>query len=311
MSATLKQPPTAQSETLEDAIQALQDGANCELPVLPEVAAQLLKLTSDVNCDVSDIVPLLKRDQSLTSHLLRIANSVRYNTGVTVSSVQQAVARLGLLAVREIVVLISCKCRVFNVPEFETQVRESFRHSLATAAFAQEIARVRRMNVEEAFLTGLLHDVGRPILFQALADRRRSHGLVADHSEVLQSAEAHRIPFAAMLIGQWQLSDRVAEAVRFQLSPQEAPACSLQAASLNLAIDLAETLLHPNGERRFDDESQSQIRGLTPPARLPNAAQRPDQEPHPMQEVLSLYPEQFAAILKNSDRILEWVDSTI
>jgi putative nucleotidyltransferase with HDIG domain len=288
MSTTLKREPAARSETLEEALVALQSGENCELPVLPEVAAQLLKLTGDVDCNIGDVVPIIKRDQSLTGHLLRIANSVRYNTGVAVSSVQQAAARLGLLAIREIVVLISCKCRVFDVPGFESHVRKSFRHSLATAAFAQEIARVRRMNVEEAFLTGLLHDVGRPILFQALADRRRTHGLVATEVEVLQAAGDARIAFAAKMIIQWELSERVSEAVRYQQSPLEAPACSSQAAALNLAIDLAHDVLNPESTPRSDDDA-----------------------PHPMLEVLGIYPEQFATIQKNSNQILEWVDSTV
>ena len=287
MSTTLQQKPAIRSETIEEALAALRVGENCDLPVLPEVAAQLLKLTSDVDCNIGDVVPLIKRDQSLTSHLLRIANSVRYNTGVAVSSVQQAAARLGLLAIREIVVLISCKCRVFDVPGFETDVRRSFRHSLATAAFAQEIARVRRVNVEEAFLAGLLHDVGRPILFQALADRRRNHGLVATDADVLHAAEEARILFAAKLIVQWQLSERVSEAVLYQLSPQDAPACASQAASLNLAMSLATGILNSDATARTDDA------------------------PHPMLEVLSIYPEQFATIQKNNIQILEWVDSTV
>ena len=287
MSTTLKREPAAQSETIEEALVALQGGDTCELPVLPEVAAQLLKLTSDVDCNIGDVVLLIKRDQSMTGHLLRIANSLRYNTGVTVSSVQQAAARLGLLSIREIVILISCKSRVFDVPGFESHVRRSFRHSLTTAAFAQEIARVRRTNVEEAFLTGLLHDVGRPILFQALADRQRTHGLEATETEVLHAAGEARISFAAKLIVQWELSERVSEAVLYQLSPLDAPACASQAASLNLAMNLADGLLNPD------------------------AAPRSADKPHPMLEVLSLYPEQFATIRKNSQQILEWVDSTI
>ena len=287
MSTTLTKKPAAGSETIVQAIAALQNGENCELPVLPEVAAQLLTLTSDVDCDIGDIVPLIKRDQSLTSHLLRIANTLRYNTGVAVSSVQQAVARLGLLAVREIVVLISCKSRVFDVPEFESHVRQSFRFSLTTAAFSQEIARVRRINVEEAFLSGLLHDVGRPILLQAFADRRRTHGLIASDDDILRSAEDQRIPLGTRLINKWELSDRVAEAVRFQSSPLEAPACSMQAATLNLAIDLTRAILKPNA-----DETASM-------------------GPHPMLEVLSLYPEQYEQIRLSSNLILEWVDSAI
>ena len=286
MSAILTKEPAVPSETIEQALLALQGGENYELPVLPEVAAQLLKLTGDVDCNIGDIVPLIRQDQSLTSHLLRISNTLRYNTGVAVSSVQQAVARLGLLAVREIVVLICCKCRVFDVPAFESHVRQSFRFSLATAAFSQEIARVRRMNVEEAFLGGLLHDVGRPILFQALADRRQTHGLMASEQDILQAADENRIPLAAQLISQWELSERVAEAVRFQMTPTEAPACSMQAATLRLAMDLADEIL---------GGSDGKISENTP---------------HPMLETLSLYPEQFLNIQANGSQILEWVDST-
>ena len=281
MSTTIARKP----ESLQDAIRAVISSDDCELPVLPEVAAQLLKLTGDVDCEVSDIVALIKRDQSLTSHLLRIANSVRYSTGVTVSSIQQAVARLGLLCVREIVVLISCQCKIFDVPDFEAHVRQSFRRSLATAAFAQEIARVRRMNVEEAFLSGLLHDVGRPILFQALATRRRRYGLAASDAEICEAAEKHRILLAAKLIISWDLSARVAEAVQFQLSPQDAPGCLQQAATINLASYLADKAL---SSRPAPESSDS----------------------HPMLTVLSIYPEQFQSILRNQDEILEWVNST-
>jgi HD-like signal output (HDOD) protein len=273
------------TDTFQDAIRAVISSDDCELPVLPEVAAQLLKLTSDVDCEVADIVALIKRDQSLTSHLLRIANSVRYSTGVTVSSIQQAVARLGLLCVREIVVLISCQCKIFDVPDFEANVRQSFRRSLATAAFAQEIARVRRMNVEEAFLSGLLHDVGRPILFQALATRRRRYGLVASDAEICEAAEKHRILLAAKLIISWDLSTRVAEAVQFQLSPGDAPECLQQAATINLASYLADNALSSGS--------------------VPDSS-----DPHPMLTVLSIYPEQFQGILRNQDEILEWVNST-
>ena len=104
---------------------------------------------------------------------------------------------------------------------------------------------------------------------------------------MLHAAGEARISFAAKLIVQWELSERVSEAVLYQLSPLDAPACASQAASLNLAMDLADGLLNPN------------------------AAPRSADEPHPMLEVLSLYPEQFATIQKNSNQILEWVDSTI
>ena len=148
--------PTAPSPlpgtSLVDTARSLVESDEHELPVLPEVSVQLMQLTSDVNCDPLDIVELFKRDQTLTGHLLKTANSTRYTCGLVVTSIQQAVARLGLLQVREIVMLISCQSRIFNVAGFEKDVRASFDLSLATAAFSQEIARVRRLNVEDAFL---------------------------------------------------------------------------------------------------------------------------------------------------------------
>lgn len=275
------------AETLQEALNAILASGGCELPMLPEVAAQLLKLTSDVDCEASEIVALIKRDQSLTSHLLKIANSLRYNTGVAVSSIQQAVARLGLISVREIVVLISCQCRIFDVAGFELDVRQSFRRSLAAAAFSQEIARVRRMNVEEAFLAGLLHDVGRPILLQALSDRRTTSGLVAPDDDLRSAAEENRILLAARLIALWNLPDRVAETVLYQLAPATAPNCLLQAALLNLAVELAGQTL---------DAHASKANPL---------------DAHPMADLLSLYPEQLAMILQHQPAILEWVDATL
>lgn len=272
------------NEAFEVAVRSLVCEEECELPVLPEVAAQLLRMTGNVDCEIADIVALVKRDQSLTSHLLRIANSFRYTTGVTVSSVQQAVARLGLIRVREITVLISCQCKVFDVVGFESEVRQSFRRSLAVAAFTQEIARERRMNVEEAFLAGLLHDVGRPVLLQALSDRRRRRIFSATDSEVALAASENRIQLASRLIRAWDLSPRIAEAVQYQIRPEAAPNCVMQAATVNLAITLAHSLLEHGPVLATD-------------------------EPHPMIAVLNLYPEQFHVILRNQNLILEWVSS--
>ena len=82
--------PESRAELLQDAVRQVIECDQCELPVLPEAAAQLMRLTADVDCDPAEIVPVIRRDQSLTTHLLRIANSARYGTGVNISSIQQA-----------------------------------------------------------------------------------------------------------------------------------------------------------------------------------------------------------------------------
>jgi len=280
------------AETRSTACQLLADRARAivrsddhELPVLPEVAVQLLKLTADVNCDPKDIVDLFKRDQSLTGHLLKIANSVRYTCGQTVTSIQQAVARLGLLCVREVVMLISCQTRVFNVGGFEEDVRDSFAHSLATAAYSQEIARVRRLNVEDGFLCGLLHDIGRPVLLQSLSDDRKATDGDATDDDIREAAEEVRIEMASKLIQSWELPERLSNTIEHQSTPLEAGDLDQQAAMLNLAIDLANMTL----------DAEAEV---------------PEELSHPIISVLNLYPEDFKSVIGRHSQILEWVEST-
>ena len=269
-----------------DAARSILQSDEYELPVLPEVSVQLLKLTADVNCDPKDIVDLFRRDQSLTAHLLKIANSVRYSCGQTVISIQQAVARLGLLQVREVVVLISCQSKVFCVEAFEDDVKMSFQRSLATAAFAQEIARVRRLNVEDAFLGGLLHDIGRPVLLQSLTDYRRAAEADFSDDALLQAADENTVEMGCRLVEAWELPERLGHIIRHQESPLEAGEHQQQTALLNLAKDLAIQTL--------DSE-----------------AEFPEQLTHPMLDVLNVYPEDMQPVLNQRSTILEWVRSTI
>lgn len=286
MDALLKPVTAERSSQFSQVLNSILTSDHCELPVLPEAAAQLLRLTGDVNCEPADVVNVIKRDLSLTSHLLRTANSVRYNSGVTVTSIQQAVARLGLLTLRQIVVLISCQCRIFDVPGFDKDVRRSFQRSLAAAAFGQEIARVRRLNVEESFLCGLLHDVGRPVLLQAMVDRRAAC-CDADDDEFRAAAETHRIDFAGRLVTLWELPSRVADVIRHQEKPLETDQFRDSAAVLNMAIAMASLLLESDDNGAFENFA------------------------HPMAGVLNLYPEQLNTVTSKRNEILEWVKSSV
>jgi HD-like signal output (HDOD) protein len=275
-----------QPDRLRAAVQMILTSDDVELPMLPEVAAQVLEMTSDIDCDPRDLVELIRRDQSMAGHLMRVANSARYAATQTLTSVQQAIARLGLICIREVVVLIACETRIFDVDEFEPQVRRSFRRSLAVAAFAQELARVRRQNVEEAFMVGLLHDVGRPVLLQSLSDIRKQESLADADKLLLRLAEEHRVPLAARLIDLWQLPPRLSKAVGHQLNPAEAECCFDLAGVLNLAIDIARCTLET--DEILDEETFT----------------------HPMIEPLNLYRDQIGEVFCKTQSILEWVDST-
>lgn len=255
-----------------------------DLPLLPQAVHEILAATADERCDARRVAELIRRDPALASHVLRIANSPLYLPGVPIVSLQQAISRLGLDAIRRIVLLITCQTRVFQVAGHEADVRAQFRHSLAAGAFAQEIARMRRLNVEEAFLCGLLHDLGRPVLLQGLIDLERELGLPVDPPVRHAAATALHARVGSVLAGRWSLPSWLADTLRHHHAPHEAP--NLQSAALvALADDLADLLL-----RR--------------PALTEEECRR-----HPLLPVLNLYPDQLDAILRRRQEIVQLIEA--
>jgi putative nucleotidyltransferase with HDIG domain len=216
-----------------------------ELPLLPQVAMEVLALASNENSDARHLADLLRRDQAMTAHVLRIVNSPLYRSRTPIDSLPQAMSRLGLAKIRQIALVISCKQRVFRVKGFEPEVYKSFRHSLATALYAQEIARVRHSPEEEAFLAGLLHDVGRPVLLQAVADLQMDVRLIDAPAVLAVIAELHA-RVGGMLGRKWGLPMRVTEAIEHHHDPVVSGASNPLPLLVNLADELASTALDAN-----------------------------------------------------------------
>jgi hypothetical protein len=137
-------------------------------PVLPQVAGKVMALVNDPAADAARLSALIHRDQALAAHVLRIANSPAYMPRTPIASLQHAVAMLGVNQLSEIAVTISLKSVTVKIPGHEADVRQLWRHALASGAYAKEIARMRRYNVESAYLCGLLHAVGKPVVLKTV-----------------------------------------------------------------------------------------------------------------------------------------------
>jgi len=265
-------------------VQRIEKGT-LELPVLAEVASQVIAASMDEDCDLRSLTTLINRDQSMTAHVLRLANSVMYASAVQIASLQQALARLGLKKIREMALLISCETRVFKVAGFDLRVRALFRHSLAAAAYAQEIARHRRWNVEEAFLCGLLHDVGRPVLLQTMVDLKKELGLEVEREAIEAAAGEFHCRVGSELAKSWDLPERLAETVEYHHDPTAAPTASQTAMMTQLADELAHFALEKDG---VDEE---QLRA------------------HPMNVSLNVYPDELDKLIGRRVEVVEMVDA--
>ena len=111
---------------------------------MPRVASKVFTLTNDPDAEVSELSQLIHSDQSIASHVLRIANSATYGGGDQIVSLQQAVARLGMNLLGEIAIAVSIQSDIFKAPGYEAQITQLLRPALASGAYGQEIARKRR-----------------------------------------------------------------------------------------------------------------------------------------------------------------------
>ena len=184
-----------------------------ELPLLPGVAMEITSAAGKDDVDARTIADLLKRDAALSAHVLRIVNSPLYSPRAQIVSLQQAVGRVGAIKIREIALIVACKTGVFKARGYEKEIDDVFRHCVGTALFAQEIARNTRNNVEDAFLCGLLHDVGRPVLLQALLTLLREAKLGASREAVLGLVSELHEAAGSALAKAWTLPDTVVAAL--------------------------------------------------------------------------------------------------
>ena len=89
------------------------------LPILPKVAVLVLALTQDESSDMGQLSNLIQSDQALATRILKIANSPAYRPVTTITSLNQAVARMGMNQITEMALAASIGTKVFKVKGYE------------------------------------------------------------------------------------------------------------------------------------------------------------------------------------------------
>jgi putative nucleotidyltransferase with HDIG domain len=250
-----------------------------DLPLLPGVAMEVTNVAAQENADSRVIAELLRKDQAIAAHVLRVVSSPLYSGRTQIVSLQQAVARLGVQKIREIALAIAFRVGVFKLKGYDAEVTALFQHSVSTAMFAQEIARVTRRNVEDAFMCGLLHDIGRPVILQALVQILNEQKLHVPAAAVIAATGGLHTDVGGALADAWGLPEAVEMSIRYHHAgtPPDAHANGVRITSL--ADELA----------RFTFE----------PERMPEAELRK----HPALAPLELYPEMLDKVLAKAEGI--------
>ena len=149
----------------ENRIDQLADVDN--LPTLPAIAVEAIRLMEGKSSSFDSIADLLKNDQVLTGKILHYANSAYVGSRRKVSSISQALAVLGFNAVRSIILSVSIFDSFSGKPgEHKKRLVDFWLHSIGVAAMAEVLA--KRLNFpvpEEAYVAGLMHDLGKLVCY--------------------------------------------------------------------------------------------------------------------------------------------------
>jgi HD-like signal output (HDOD) protein len=184
-----------------------------ELPSLPEVVLKIRSTLADENVSVSEIARVLGTDPALAARILRVANSAMFYRGNRpITSLNAAVSQLGQKMVRNVALSFAAQ-QVF-IGYGSRSVRELvsaiWQHSVHTAVIAHMLARARtKLNPDEAFLAGLLHEVGK--LYVLL--RAQDAAALADEPAFASVLAAWHPRMGRAVIEAWELSSDLALAV--------------------------------------------------------------------------------------------------
>ena len=139
-----------------------------EVPSIPAVAWKIIQALGDSTLSSKELERMITMDQSLTAHLLKVANSPRYSLGCEIGNVRDAIMRIGYDTVRSAVVMTSLSS--LRRPLCDTDKR-LWEHSLAVGVASTILARsLRSGQMTDIFVPALLHDIGKNVLNSCVRD---------------------------------------------------------------------------------------------------------------------------------------------
>ena len=192
------------------------------IPTIPFVISQVLGAVDNENLSASALASLIEKDQSLTIKVLTVANSPFYGFSRRISTIDLAIVILGLNTIKEIVLSLAIQKFFTNVRKDIFDVKSFWQYSVFCGAASRVLA--RKLNyrlVGEAFVAGLMHDIGILVLIQYFSSnfneiRKKQHNqamtFVEAESAVLKCTHSD---IGAWFANKWNLPENIAKAIQY------------------------------------------------------------------------------------------------
>jgi putative nucleotidyltransferase with HDIG domain len=204
---------TKTAPTPADALRARLDSPDVAIPMLPDFAHRVIDMVSDEDVSVAQLSAVVSKDQVLASRLLGLANSAYFAAMSEISTVQEAIVRMGTAAVRNLVVTVCFYSRMQDRNVYGERGKPLLEHGIGTAYMARLVAEWVETDEEEAFMYGLLHDIGKLVILKAAYDVRRQSGMAVSEDELDEVMREMHPHVGAVVLRRWRLPSMLDEPI--------------------------------------------------------------------------------------------------
>ncbi len=213
-----------------------------DIASLPAIYIRLNKVINHPYSSINDIGNVVSQDPGLTARLLRLVNSAFYGFHDKIETVSHAISLIGTRQLQDIALATSVIELFRDVPAEFVNMDSFWKHSLYCGLTARSLAaKKRESNVERFFVGGLLHDIGRVIIYNHYAEiARKIFERYQNENHPLVNIEEFELGFSHASVGwaisqKWGLPTSLQEAILFHHQPSQARKFPLLTAIIHLA----------------------------------------------------------------------------
>ena len=220
-----------------------------------------MRITSvlrDYNASTSKLAEAINFEPALVTRILRLANSPLYALEKNVATIQQALTAVGTMVVHDIVMMELTSATFSKAINRSPHVKKIWKHSLAVALLARELSRMlKNRGTEEAFVCGLLHDIGKIIM---LTHDEKAFAEICEglsEGEMLREETARfgytHAEVGALVARRWGLPEEVCNSIMNHHNPAQAEKQMV----VTYVVDVADIIANHHGAGlREEDENR-------------------------------------------------------
>jgi putative nucleotidyltransferase with HDIG domain len=206
--------PNGMDQPIDEQIRDAVRRGKLVLPPLPELATRLIGMLRDhERADLGRVGALIEKDQALAASVLRMANSALFGGLLEVTTLSEASARLGLRQITTMVTTVSHRGHFAHEdPERLEILHRLWEHALTVATLSRRIMERARGDGAEAYLAGLLHDVGKLLVLKGVDDiDARAGSIRIPRSEIEDLMGQLHCELGYAVLRQWKLPGAIAK----------------------------------------------------------------------------------------------------